>query len=160
METKQKVIIAILSIVLIFVIAICWYSKPKPYKKKIAESKKTKETETNAQPIVVNNLVNPDCYKKEEETDKVIEKITATECAERLYNAMLGHGTDNRAVLQCFDYIDTDEEFDEVMEEFERLYEESFDVVLGREMFSGKILANKINDMLAERNIERIITIE
>lgn len=168
MEAKSKIIISVLIVSLCVIVFACWYGKPKKYdKKKMEENRQKQENEKT--PVIVNNNIDTEALaetirnftpKRIEAKDIVVEKITAEDCADRLYNAMIGHGTDNRALLQCFDYIDDDNEFDDVMEVFESKYEEPFDAVLGREMFSGKILAKKINEMLAERNIERIITIE
>lgn len=165
METKHKVIIAVLAFALISIISVCYLMKPKKYEKK-KQTIKSLKPEKETTPIVVNNNIDTTDLVEvvktfvPQKSSRTIENITAEDCADRLYNAMLGYGTDYTALLQCFDYIDDADEFDAVMDQFEVKYQESFDCVLGREFFASKGIAKKINEMLEERNIDRIITID
>ena len=137
MEKKTKIIIVILVLALAFCLWFVFWNKPKKFDK----TKLVKSPNNQQQPS---------------RAAEVIETITAEEAANRLHTALSGTGTDTTAVKSVFLLIDSNEEFDAVMDTYQEIFGEEFSETVNDELEKGMIrkVANKV---LAEKGIERTI---
>ena len=88
---------------------------------------------------------------------EVIETITAEEAANRLHTALSGTGTDTTAIKSVFQLIDSNEEFDAVMDTYQEIFGEEFSETVNDE-FEKRMIRNVANKVLAEKGIERTIS--
>ena len=151
METKTKILIAILVFALAFCLWFVFWNKPKKFDKtKLAKAPNRRKLGGNVHYFTVNNPA----QKPAAET--VVEEITAEELAHRLHTALVGTGTDITAIKNAFMFIDNEDEFDVVMDTYKEIFGEEFSDTVDGE-FEKRMIRNVANKVLDEKGIQRTI---
>ncbi|MCR4800170.1 MAG: hypothetical protein K5860_06645 [Bacteroidales bacterium] len=151
MEKKTKIIIVILVLALAFCLWFVFWNKPKKFDKtKLVKSPNNQNLQLpNVNYITVNQ-------QQPSRAAEVIETITAEEAANRLHTALSGTGTDTTAVKSVFLLIDSNEEFDAVMDTYQEIFGEDFSETVNDEL-EKRMIRKVANKVLAEKGIERTI---
>ncbi len=151
MEKKTKIIIVILVLALAFCLWFVFWNKPKKFDKtKLVKSPRNQNLQLpNVNYITVNQ-------QQPSRASEVIETITAEEAANRLHAACEGTGTDTTAIKQVFLLIDSNEEFDAVMDTYQELFVEEFSETVNDEL-EKRMIRKVANKVLSEKGIERTI---